>query len=310
MLDTDRYRLDRVIGRGGMGELWEGVDTRLHRRVAVKLIGRDRLSEDAARRFRREARIMAQLRHPGIPAIYDFGRSRDDYFLVMELVDGWTLTHVLDLHERLPLSWAAMIGAQLCAVLSAVHARSVIHRDLKPGNLMIWPDGTLVVLDFGIATVLDSPEYSVITRSSDRPGTGNYMAPEQHRGAQVTASADLYAVGCVLYEMATGSRVFQSANLLTEINGHVEGEPRPLRETEPALPGEFDELVMALLAKDPRNRPGDAEEVFHRLIPWVRDLPALPGVIEGRLTPVHLHAAALTWGGWPPGAARTLLSPG
>lgn len=276
MLVERRYELRRPIGRGGMGELWEGVDARLNRKVAVKRIRRDRLTDDAVRRFEREARIMALLRHPGVPAVHDFGKDDYGLFLVMDYVEGWTVAHVLDSHQKLPVPWGATIGAQLCAVLSAAHARSLIHRDLKPGNLLLCPDGTLIVLDFGVATVLESPDFSKITRTEDRPGTDRYMAPEQALSGKTSTLTDLYSVGCVLYEMVTGRRVFQDTNLVAEIGGHVGIEPLRPSKLEASIPKEYDNLVMALLRKGPDERPKRAEHVFHQLMPFVRDLPRFP----------------------------------
>jgi serine/threonine protein kinase len=290
---SDRYELRRPIGRGGMGELWEGIDTRLRRRIAVKRIRRDRLAADAVRRFQREARVMALLRHPGVPVVYDFGEDHDGLFIVMEYVEGWTLAHVLDAHRTLPVPWVATIGAQLCAVLAAAHPQGLIHRDLKPGNLMLCPDGALVVLDFGVATVLHSSDYSTITGSLERPGTPHYMAPEFVTEGRNDARSDLYGVGCLLYEMLTGERVFQADTFLDEIAGHVDRAPVRPASIDPTIPSDLDDLVVALLEKQPDKRPQHAEDVFHRLLPFARDVPGLPGVIEPRLTPNNLYAIAV-----------------
>ncbi|MEU4537045.1 serine/threonine-protein kinase [Streptosporangium sp. NPDC023825] len=295
MLVAQRYELQQPVGRGGMGEIWQGVDRHLNRKVAVKRVRRDRLTEETVRRFRREARIMASLRHPGVPAVHDFGQDDYGFFLVMEFVDGWPVTHVLDAHERLPVSWAALIGAQLCAVLSAAHARSLVHRDLKPGNLMLCRDATLVVLDFGVATVQGSPDFSVITGTMEAPGTEPYMAPEQFREGRTSALTDLYSAGCVLHEMLTGRRVVRSTGFVTETGGHLGLPSAPLGA---AVPKELAELVMALLEREPDRRPQRADEVFHRLLPFIRDLPALPGVVDRVTRPVHLYAEALSRVSW------------
>jgi len=295
MMVAQRYELQEPIGRGGMGEIWQGVDLHLNRKVAVKRVRRDRLTEEAIRRFRREARIMALLRHPGVPAVHDFGQDDYGFFLVMEFVDGWPVTHVLDAHERLPLSWAALIGAQLCAVLSAAHARSLVHRDLKPGNLMLCRDATLVVLDFGVATVQGSPDFSVITGTMGAPGTEVYMAPEQFREGTTSALTDLYSVGCILYEMLTGRRVVQPTGFVTETGGRL---GRPSAALGTAVPKALDELVAALLEENPGRRPQRADEVFRHLLPFVRDLPPLPGVVDRATTPIHLYAGALSRISW------------
>ncbi|MFJ2033768.1 serine/threonine-protein kinase [Streptosporangium sp. NPDC087985] len=294
-----RYELRQPIGRGGMGEIWEGVDLHLNRRVAVKRVRLDRLTEEAVRRFRREARIMALLRHPGVPAVYDFGQDDYGFFLVMEFVDGWTVAHVLDAHEMLPVPWVALIGAQLCSVLSAAHDRSLVHRDLKPGNLMLCRDATLIVLDFGVATVLGSPDFSVITGTLEAPGTGFYMAPEQVNSGRTSALTDLYSVGCVLYEMLTGRRVFQATDFIAEVGGHFSRTPvHPSALLGASVPRELDVLVMALLEKEPDRRPQRADEVFHRLLPFVRDLPPLPGVVDRVTRPIHLYAEVVSRISW------------
>ncbi|MEV0419117.1 serine/threonine-protein kinase [Streptosporangium canum] len=299
MLVVQRYELRQPIGRGGMGELWEGVDTRLNRRVAVKRVRRDRLTPEFVRRFNREARIMALLRHPGVPTVYDFGEDDYGFFLVMEFIDGWSITHVLDAHERLPVPWAALIGTQLCAVLAATHDRSLVHRDLKPGNLMLCRDATLVVLDFGVATVLGSPDFSVITGTLGAPGTDPYMAPEQVDGGKAGSLTDLYSAGCVLYEMLTGRQVFQAADLIAGVGGHLVLTPvSPAALLGASVPRELDALVMALLEKDPDRRPQRADEVFRRLLPFVRDLPPLPGVVDRVTRPIHLYAEAVSRISW------------
>ncbi|GII55855.1 serine/threonine protein kinase [Planotetraspora thailandica] len=290
---AERYQLLQPITRGGMGQLWEGSDIRLNRRVVVKRIRRDRLSEDTVRRFRREARIMALLRHPGVATVYDFGEDAEGLFLVMEYVDGLSVAHVLDAHRPLPVSWAAAIGAQLCAVLAVTHAQQLIHRDLKPGNLMLCPDGSVVVLDFGLSTVLNSPDFSKITHSMDRLGTDRYMAPETVTDGVADALTDLYAVGCLLYEMTIGRRVFEAATIAVEVNGHLYDEPVSPADIDAAVPDALDHLILELLEKDPAKRPQTAEDVFHRLLPFARRLPPLPGVIDHAVAPTHLYAAAL-----------------
>ncbi|SDH88633.1 Serine/threonine protein kinase [Sinosporangium album] len=298
MMVAGRYELRQALARGGIGELWEGVDVRLRRPVAVKRIRGDRLTEDAVRRFNREARVMASFRHPGVAAVHDFGSDDFGLFLVMDLVEGWTVTDVLDAHDQVPVPWAALIGAQVCAVLSAAHERSLIHRDLKPSNLMVCRDATVVVLDFGMATVLDSSEQSLITGTMDRPGTDVYMAPEQITWGRVGAATDLYAVGCVLYEMLTGRRVFEAADPALEVRGHLEREPVRPAVLEPSVPAEVDEVVMSLLAKEPERRPRRAEDVVRRLLPYARALPPLPGVVDRGLRPVHLYARAVARISW------------
>ncbi|MEV4531893.1 serine/threonine-protein kinase [Streptosporangium sp. NPDC049304] len=292
---ADRYRLTAPIARGGMGAVWQGSDLRLNRPVAVKLIYQDDLvaKNEATRRFYREARITSRLRHPGVPVVYDFGSENGDLFMVMEYLEGHTVADLIAEHSPLPVSWAALIGAQVCAVLAAAHAVDLIHRDVKPGNLMMCADATVKVIDFGVATALGAKEFSRITQTGHVPGTARYMAPELAEGAGASHLSDLYTVGCLLHELLTGSRPFASKDLMTEIE-------RSLREPPPALdrfdaPEELEGLVRSLLAKSPEGRPASALSVFESLLRLIGPLPPLPGLISKDLTtdPVHMYAAVI-----------------
>lgn len=290
---ADRYQLVAPIGRGGMGQLWEGVDQRLNRSVAVKLIDPGELASEnsARRRFYREARITARFLHPGVPVVYDYGDDGGLY-MVMELVSGESIGKLKDEQGALPVSWAAYIGAQVCAVLAAAHAAGLVHRDVKPENLMLCPNGMVKVIDFGVAASLVPGEFSRITQPGQIPGSARYMAPELIDGAEAGRASDLYTVGCVLYELFTGLRPFESRDLLTEISRSQSEEPPPMAEDVPA---ELEDLTLRLLDKDPGRRPDDAASVYHELRPWVRKPPPLPGWIVPDLTadPVHMYSALM-----------------
>jgi serine/threonine protein kinase len=209
-----RYELVERISVGGMGTVWRGYDAVLDRPVAVKLIRPDRLvepgqAEDFARRFRREARVTARIGHHGVPQVYDavLAPPCDRVYLVMELIRGTDLRTYITTGVPLPVTWAVAIAAQIATVLSYAHAVPVVHRDLKPENVLITPDGALKVLDFGIAAILGTGT-TKITATGHPVGTSRYMSPEQIRGAQVTPQSDLYALGCVLYELLCGRSVF------------------------------------------------------------------------------------------------------
>ncbi|MBO4238585.1 serine/threonine-protein kinase [Pseudonocardia alni] len=204
---ADRYRLDAFpIGRVGMGEVWLGRDTRLDRPVAVKFVrfpdGGHR--DELVRRFVRESRITAGIEHPGVPAVYDVGTDDGVPYMVMRRVRGIRVADLVAEHGPLPLGWAAAIAAQVCAVLAAAHAAELVHRDLKPGNLMLGPDGVVRVLDFGLAAALASGD-SRITRSGEALGTPAYMAPELVMAGRTDPRTDLYALGATLHEMLTRS---------------------------------------------------------------------------------------------------------
>jgi serine/threonine protein kinase len=278
----ERYELTVPIAAGGMGTLWEGIDRRLNRKIVIKLIrqSRSRNRQDAMRRFNREARITARLGHPGVPVLYDFGTDEGELFMIMEHVAGVTLADLIAEVIPVPIPWAAAIGAQVCAVLAAAHEQLLVHRDLKPSNVMIRPDGSVKVLDFGLAAALTPGEFSQITRAGELPGTASYMAPEVAEGDQAEPASDLYSVGCLLYELLTGTTVFANSDPVAEIEAHLSQQPASVRTLRPEVPVELDELTSELLAKIPSARPPDARSVFARLLPCVADVPPLPGVIR------------------------------
>lgn len=273
---ADRYELGAPLGRGAMGEVWDGYDQRLDRRVAVKLIRRDTLSDEAdydrfLKRFLREARIAAKLEHPGVPTVYDAGVQEGVAYLAMQLVTGHDLGDVIAERGPLPVPWVAAIGAQVCSVLAAAHAVSLVHRDLKPRNLMLCPDGSVKVLDFGIAVVVDSVDFTRLTTTGHALGTPAYMSPEQASGGEVGPPADLYALGCVLHELFTGAPPFVADLPIAVATQHINAEPPPLRPARPDVPAPLAELVGQLLAKQPGERPADAAQVYHRLVPHVAE---------------------------------------
>lgn len=296
-----RYEIRTALAHGGMGEVWEGLDQRLNRSVAIKLISSSRSlpgrasSDEARRRFYREARIVARLRHPGVPVLYDFGLDGDAFYLVMELVPGHTLADLIAEEHPLDVSWAALIGAQVSAVLAAAHAVGLVHRDLKPPNVVIGPDGAVKVLDFGVAVALDRSEFSQITAAGQVPGTACYLAPELIDGSRADVRSDLYAVGCLLYELLADSRVFASGDLATELGRHMSEHPQSIRAVRPEVPPEFEQLIFELLAKDPAIRPPSAARVFERLLPLVAALPPLPGLLRqaDAAHAIHMYATAL-----------------
>lgn len=292
--ERERYELDQPIGRGGMGEVWRAYDRFLDRRLAVKftVVG----DEVLAGRFEQEARSTAWFEHPGVPTVHDFGQHRDPdrglcFYLVMQYVEGMTLDDVIDAQERLPIPWAALIAAQVCAVLSVAHRRPLVHRDLKPGNLMLCPDGSVKVLDFGAAVSLGPDDVRRTTTGLGAPHTPGYTPLEQIYGAP-SPQSDLYSLGCVLYEMLTGRPVFDGATPYEVTRRHETEDPIPLREFRADIPPGLDALVLELLAKQPAGRPRDAEVVYGRLLQFVSALEPLPGVVTA--PPAHLYANAVS----------------
>jgi non-specific serine/threonine protein kinase len=282
MLIADRYELDELpLGTGGMGAVHGGHDKHLDRRVAVKFLhlpgGRD---DELERRFVREARILAKLEHPGAPVLYDFGMFEHRLYQVMQFIDGITVADVVGEQGPLPAPWAATITAAACAVLSAAHALGICHRDLKPTNLMLCPDGSVKVLDFGLAMLRES-EVLRFTRAGQILGTPAYMAPEQITGGVAEPRSDLYALGCVLHEMLTGRQLFTGPTAYVVFDKQVKQRPPSVSGVPPELNG----LLQALLEKEPEKRPADANELYDRLQPFVAGLPMLPGFLTDPAIP-------------------------
>jgi eukaryotic-like serine/threonine-protein kinase len=254
-----RYRLDELLSRGGMGEVWRAFDTTLGRPVAVKLLRAGLTDAVDKKRFVREARAAAQLSHPNVVAIFDVGEWLGSSYLVMELLEGNTLAEELADKGPLPIPDVRDIGAQAAAGLMAAHAAGVVHRDVKPSNLVRTREGTLKVVDFGIARVLDEAS-TRLTRTGTIVGTAAYIAPEQARGTDADARTDLYALGCVLYQLLAGRTPFVGAP--TEVMyAHLYTEPEPVSRLRSDVPADLEALILGLLAKDPANRPADAATV-------------------------------------------------
>ncbi|HEX6499004.1 MAG TPA: serine/threonine-protein kinase [Micromonosporaceae bacterium] len=276
-----RYELVEPVNAGGMGQVWRGYDAVLDREVAVKLIRSDVINspahaEEFAKRFKREARITARIRHHGVPQVYDavLDSSYDRLYLVMEFVRGVTLRAFVNREQPLPIGWAAALAAQIATVLSHAHAVPVVHRDLKPDNVLVTGDGTVKLLDFGIAAMLGT-DVTRLTATGSPVGTSRYMSPEQIQGGTVTPRSDLYALGCVLHELVCGQPLVAGVTDFDLMRQHVYDPPTPLRQLRADVPQALEELVLHLLAKAPEGRPVDAYEVYERLLPFL-PLPGSP----------------------------------
>ncbi|MFM1723267.1 serine/threonine-protein kinase [Rhodococcus sp. PAM 2766] len=255
-----RYRLQRLIATGGMGQVWEATDSRLDRRVAVKVLKAEFSSDpEFLERFRIEARTTAQLNHPGIAGVYDYGETRDEAganlaYLVMELVAGEPLNAVLARVGRLSIPHALDMLEQTGRALQVAHSAGVVHRDVKPGNILITPTGQVKITDFGIAKAVDA---SPVTRTGMVMGTAQYIAPEQALGQEATAASDVYSLGVVGYEALSGRRPFGGGGTLTVAMKHVQEAPEPMPTD---LPAPIRELIDITLTKDPAGRYSNGGE--------------------------------------------------
>ncbi|SCG55517.1 Serine/threonine protein kinase [Micromonospora halophytica] len=270
-----RYELTYPIGRGGMGQVWAGYDERLDRPVAVKFLRKMEVPADerdtAVKRFRREARATARLDHPGVPSVYDLGEHGDDLYLVMQLIRGTDLADLIAEQGPLDVGQATSIASQLCCVLDAAHEAALVHRDLKPQNLMVTAAGMVKVLDFGVAALIAPAEASRLTATGSTLGTPAYIAPEQATGEQVGPAADLYAVGCVLFEMLTGEPPYQASNAADMLRLHARAPVPVIIDRRPDVPEDIAHLLLCLLAKSPRDRPASARDVDNILRPFRDD---------------------------------------
>lgn len=248
-----------------MAVVWRGVDTRLDRPVAVKVLDGAALAEPGAvQRFHWEARTVAKLTDPHVVSIYDVGSDGDRHYLVMELVRGHSLAARLA-DGPLPVRQAVDIAAQVCEALAAAHAAGVVHRDVKPGNILIDDKGQVKVCDFGIARLVGAAQPR-LTAVGAMIGTSQYMAPEQVSGGQVDARTDLYALGCVLYTMLAGTPPFAGEAALSVAWQQLHQAPEPITARRPEVPAPLAALVDRLLAKEPAARPGSAAQVRAELL--------------------------------------------
>jgi serine/threonine protein kinase len=279
---ADRYAVGELLGRGGMAEVFLATDRILDRPVAVKVLG-GWLADDRrfVERFRREALAAARISHPNLVAVFDAGSEGDIHFIVMEFVPGETLADVLRREGRVDPLLATQIASSVGDALATAHAAGIVHRDVKPANVMRTPDGRTKLMDLGIARGVEGDS---ITRASSILGTAGYVSPEQARGEPVDHRSDIYSLGCVLYEMLAGRQPFEADNPIAVAYQHVHDAPVPPSSLEPSVPPALESVVLRAMEKDPEARFPTAADMVRALDDGTAPLPAIG--VTGRMRPL------------------------
>ncbi|NDB55413.1 serine/threonine-protein kinase [archaeon] len=255
-----RYRILELLGEGGMAFVFKAKDEQLERNVAIKTLKPIYISDsNFVSRFKREAQTAANLNHPNIVQIFDWGVEENEPYFVMEYVEGTTLSSVLAKNKRVNISDALYIGSQVSAALHEAHENNLVHRDIKPGNIMITPGGKIKVTDFGIVSIQD--EDSDITKSGTILGTANYISPEQAQGLPVSKQSDLYSLGVVLYELISGKTPFDGDTPISIATKHLTEKPKPISELINDIPAGVEKIILKLLNKKQINRYKSAEDL-------------------------------------------------
>ena len=299
------YEILAPIGAGGMGDVYRAKDTRLERTVAVKVLPQHLSSSPEVRqRFEREAKTISQLSHPHICALYDVGREGEREYLVMELLEGETLSDRLA-KGPLPLEQTLRFGVEIADALDKAHRQGIVHRDLKPGNVMLTRSG-VKLLDFGLAKAIapaktessltELPTQQGLTQEGTILGTFQYMAPEQLEGKDADGRTDIFAFGAVLYEMATGQKAFSGSSQASLISSILRDEPKPISQVQPTSPPALDRIVRTCLAKDPEDRWQSASDL-KRELRWIGEGSQSGAAAAGAMPfPRRKGGGRLAWG--------------
>ena len=269
----ERYEIVQLLGEGGMSYVYKANDKQLKRTVAIKTLKPNYVQQEKfVERFKREAQTAANLNHPNIVQIFDWGIG-DEPFFVMEYIEGNTLTSIIAKRRTISLNDVLFIGAQVSSGLQAAHSKGLVHRDIKPGNIMITPEGKVKVTDFGIVSLQN--EESDITKTGSILGTASYISPEQAQGKPVSKESDLYSLGTVLYELITGSPPFEGDTPIATATKHITDKPEKLSVIRPDIPKGVENAVLKLLHKYPKDRFKNAEDLRAVLLQQKTQLQAM-----------------------------------
>ena len=275
-LKYGRYKILKMLGAGSMGIVYEAHDPQIDRRVALKVLRQDRLTSEAyTRRFLKEAVAIGRLSHPRIVTVYDAGHENNAVYIAMEFLEGEPLDRLMG-KMRLDLTQALDLGSQVAEALDYAHSKGIVHRDVKPSNMLLRADGLVKITDFGIAHI-DNPEATSQTQVGEILGTPAYMSPEQVQGKPVDGRSDLFSLGVILYELSTGEKPFKGQSITSILREIVEGTPRGPAGIRPDLPEDISAVVMKCLSKNPEDRYQTGKELAE----------ALKGCMESRLHPVE-----------------------
>lgn len=272
MKKLGKYEISSILGKGAMGIVYKAIDPDINRKVAIKTIRFDLVtegsdSEEMMQRFMREAQAAGKLSHPNIITIYDVGREQDLTYIVMQFIEGPSLQRIIASGEKFTTQEVVFLMTKMCSALEYAHKFGIVHRDIKPGNILIDNDGNPYICDFGVARV----ETSTLTQSGTAVGTPSYMSPEQVKGKKVDKRSDIFALGCILYEFLTGKRPFEAESITTVIYKIINEEPPSLAEVKKGLPEGFEHIIGKALAKDPEERYQSCDQLAADL----RDLDKL-----------------------------------
>src|SRR3954467_15287141 len=303
---SNRYRIEREIAHGGMAEVYLARDESLDRLVALKALFPEYAREPSfVERFRREAQAAANLNHPNIVAIYDWGQESGTYFIVMEYVEGRSLRDLIRTEGRLAAGQAADITAEIASALAFAHRSGVVHRDVKPGNVLLTRSGNVKVTDFGIARAGTS---DALTQTGSVMGTATYFSPEQAQGLAVDGRSDVYSLGIVLYEMVTGGAPFTGDSPVAVAYKHVREDPVTPSQRNTDVPRDLEQIIMTALAKDPDQRYQTADDMRADLLRFRRGRPLASAPVTAMVAEVPTAATAAQASG-AYAAAATMASP-